>query len=336
MDNTNYTPKMTMAVAEAGLLADEPFALVDVGCSQGIDSVWRSFGSDIRAFGFDPDIVECNRLQGLETNPLIRYYPMAVGLPEDSDFLRAKAAYEAVHPPYWLSLWERSSVRDPRFTPALRVAGHGTPAEITVTAKIGVTEFLEQQGVGSVDFVKVDTDGSDLEVLLSAEKSIESRQILGFMVECPFQGSDHETSNTFHNIDRLMKRHGFKVYSMTVNKYSRTALPAPFVYSFPAQTAWGQALWGDVVFLRDLYVPPPPAAKFSVEKLIKLACLYEIFCVPDCAAELILQCRERIAARVDPGALLDLVTPPLYGQDVNYREYMDAVAANPTKLFPGK
>jgi hypothetical protein len=33
MDNTNYTPKMTMAAAEAGLLADEPFTLIDVGCS---------------------------------------------------------------------------------------------------------------------------------------------------------------------------------------------------------------------------------------------------------------------------------------------------------------
>ena len=335
MDNTNYTPKMTMAVAEAGLLGDEPFALVDVGCSQGIDLVWRSFGSHIRAFGFDPDIIECERLQGVETNPEIRYYPTAVGLPEDSEFLRTKAAYEATHPPYWLSVWGRSTVADPRFALPSRVAGRGIPAEITETAKIGVTEFLEHHEVGSIDFVKVDTDGSELEVLLSAEKSIESCRMLGFMVECLYQGSDHETSNTFHNIDRFMKRHGFMVYTMTVNKYSRAALPAPFVYSFPAQTTWGQALWGDVVFLRDLGTPSPSTPELSVEKIIKLACLYEIFCVPDCAVELILQCRERIAERVDPDILLDLVTPPLYGQAVNYRAYVDAVTANPTKLFPG-
>ena len=225
---------------------------------------------------------------------------------------------------------------DPRFTPPSHVAGHGIPAEIVETAKIGITEFLEHQEVGSVDFVKVDTDGSELEVLLSAEKSIESRQILGFMVECLYQGSDHETSNTFHNIDRFMKRHGFMVYSMAVHKYSRAALPAPFVYSFPAQTTWGQALWGDVVFLRDLGAPSQPTPELSVEKIIKLACLYEIFCVPDCAAEMILQRRERIAARVDPGTLLDLLTPPLSGGALTYRAYLDAVAANPRMLFPAE
>ena len=336
MDNTNYAPKMTMAVAEAGLLAREPFTLVDVGCSLGIDSVWRFFGSHIQAFGFDPDIIECERLQKVETNQGIRYYPMAVGLPGDSDFLRAKSAYEATHPPYWRSVWDRSTALDPRFTPPSHVAGHGIPAEIIETAKIGVTEFLERQEVGSVDFVKVDTDGSELEVLLSAEKSIESRQILGFMVECLYQGSDHETSNTFHNIDRFMKRHGFMVYSMAVHKYSRAVLPAPFVYSFPAQTTWGQALWGDVVFLRDLGVPSQSTTELSVEKIIKLACLYEIFCVPDCAAEMILQRRERIAARVDPGTLLDLLTPPLYGEALTYQAYLDAVTANPRMLFPAE
>jgi hypothetical protein len=336
MDNTNYAPKMTMAVAEAGLLADEPFTLVDVGCSLGIDSVWRFFGSHLRAFGFDPDIIECQRLQKVEANPGVRYYPMAVGLPEDSDFLRVQAAYEATQPPYWRSVWGRSTARDPRFTPPSHVAGHGIPAEIAETAKIGVTEFLELQEVGNVDFVKADTDGSELEVLLSAEKSIEGGQILGFMVECLYQGTDHETSNTFHNIDRFMKRHGFMVYSMAVHKYSRKALPAPFVYSFPAQTAWGQVLWGDVVFLRDPGAPSRSTPELSVEKIIKLACLYEIFCVPDCAAELIMQYKERIAARVDPGKLLDLVTPPLYGEALSYQEYLDVVAANPRMLFPAE
>src|SRR5260370_27105594 len=133
-----------------------------------------------------------------------------------------------------------------------------------------------------------------------------------------------------------MKRHGFMVYSMTVNKYSRAALPAPFVYSFPAQTTWGQALWGDVVFLRDLGAPSQSMPELSVEKIIKLACFYEIFCVPDCAVEVILQTRERIAARVDPGTLVDLVTPPMYGEALTYQAYLDTVAGNPRMLFPAE
>jgi hypothetical protein len=49
---------------------------------------------------------------------------------------------------------------------------------------------------------------------------------------------------------------------------------------------------------------------------------------------MILQSRERIAARVDPGALLDLLTPPLNGAALTYQAYLDAIAANPGMLFP--
>ena len=290
MDNTNYTPKMTKAVAEAGVLADEPFTLVDVGCSLGIDSVWRCFGSHIRAFGFDPDIIECERLQKVETNPGIRYYPMAVGLPEDSDFLRAQGSLRSCSSAILAFCVGALHCRGSAVHAALHVLrGTAFRRKSPKPRRSASPSSWSHQEVGSVDFVKVDTDGSELEVLLSAEKSIESCQILGFMVECLYQGSDHETSNTFHNIDRFMKRHGFMVYSMSVNKYSRAALPAPFVYSFPAQTTWGQVLWGDVVFLRDLGASSQSMPELSIEKIIKLACLYEIFCVPDCAVEMILQ-----------------------------------------------
>ena len=337
MDNVNYHPRMTAALDRAGLLAGEPFVLVDVGCSGGIDPVWRSFGTHFRAFGLDPDIAECGRLQSLETNPRVRYYPTPVGLPPESEFLQAKAAYENAHPPYGHSVMGRSSAVDPRFRAPSAVAGQGIPAEIAEAACIGLAEFFEREDLRSVDFVKVDTDGRDLEALLSAEPSIESTRILGFMVECMYQGSDHETSNTFHNIDRFMKRHGFMVYAMTINKYSRSVLPAPFVLSIPAQTTWGQPVWGDVVFLRDLAAPGQslPVSEFTVEKILKLACLYEIFLVPDCAVELILNCQVRIGARADIAKLLDSLTPSLHGRRLNYRDYLGKVAKKPKTLFPG-
>ena len=338
MDNVNYQPRMTMALEREGTLAREAFVLIDVGCSGGIDALWRSFGAHLRAYGLDPDVAECRRLQSLEANPRIRYFPVPIGLPDDSEFLRSKNAYERANSPYEHSVMRRSTNLDTRFRTPSTVAGQGVPAEFAETARVGLTEFLRQQELPSVDFVKVDTDGHDLEVLLSGEPSIENAQIMGFLVECMYQGSDHDTSNTFHNIDRFMKRHGFMIYGMTINKYSRAVLPAPFVYQFPAQTTSGQPAWGDVVFLRDLAAPElrKYVADFSAEKIIKLACLYEIFQVPDCAVELILQHRDKISGRADVTKLLDLLTPPLAGTALSYQEYVQAVTANPKVLFPNK
>ena len=50
---------------------------------------------------------------------------------------------------------------------------------------------------------------------------------------------------------------------------------------------------------------------------------------------MILRNRTRIAAVVDPGQLLDLLTPPLGGRRVSYQEYLRAVAANPEGRVEG-
>lgn len=338
MDNVNYLPKMALEIAKSDLLASEPFVLVDVGCSLGIDEVWRVFDRHLRAFGFDPDARECERLKACEPNSHVQYYPMAVGLPADCEFLRKKAAHENANYPYSNSVIGRSSAFDQHYARASNSPGQGGPVNNTGgdPRKIGLTQFFEEQEIKSVDFVKVDTDGYDLEVLLSIESSITSHQVLGFMVECMFQGSDHETSNSFHNIDRFMKRHGYMIYSITVNKYSRSSLPAPFVYSFPAQTVSGQPVWGDVVFLRDLARTERLSSmeSCSFTKVLKLACLYEIFNLPDCSAELILQESDRIAPHINPTILLDSLTPPLKGKSLRYQEYMDCVHTAPGNLFP--
>jgi hypothetical protein len=191
------------------------------------------------------------------------------------------------------------------------------------------------EGVEGVDFVKTDTDGGDLEVLLSFDDMIESAGVLGFMVETLFTGSDDEAVHTFHNVDRLLKRRGFLLCTLSVNRYSRAALPAPFKYSILAQTTWGQPLWGDLVYLRDGAHPEYTRfGELSPTKLLKLAGLYELFGAPDCAAEILLTHRDRLSPLVDVDRLLDLLTPPLDGQRVSYREYIAAFAQDPTRFYP--
>jgi hypothetical protein len=340
MGTKNYTPGMTLSVERAALPGFAPFTLIDVGCSGGISLLWRSFGSSLQAFGFDPDAAECERLQRSETNPNVRYFPLAVGLPASHEFHRKKAQEAAAPHSYYSSALRRSSAFDPLFRqapPAVVPNGASHAPAAAPPAPIGLCEFFEQQALHDIDFIKVDTDGSDFEALLSAEACLTSHGILGFMVECMFQGSASDSSNTFHAIDRFMKRHGFMIYDVEVNRYSRAQLPSPFVYNLPAQTLGGQPLWGDVIFLRDLVAPEygPALPAISPGKILKLACLYEILGIPDCAVELILRFQDRISPLIDPAALLDLLTPSPDGQAVPYRDYIEAVWANPKRLFPG-
>src|ERR1044071_4521464 len=66
-----------MALPFPALIAEklrtEKFSLLDVGCSGGLDPVWRSFEPKLQALGIDASVTECRRLAALERNPDVAY-----------------------------------------------------------------------------------------------------------------------------------------------------------------------------------------------------------------------------------------------------------------------
>src|SRR5438045_1896697 len=70
----------------ATCLKHETFTLVDVGCSGGIEPIWRLFGRRFAAVAFDASVSECRRLQADETNSNVHYVPGFAGIPPDHPF----------------------------------------------------------------------------------------------------------------------------------------------------------------------------------------------------------------------------------------------------------
>ena len=168
-------------------------------------------------------------------------------------------------------------------------------------------------------------------------KSFDPCGVLGFMIETPFTGSHEDTANSFHNIDRFMRQQGFLPYVMGLRHYSRAALPAKFLYDIPAQTTSGQLIWADTVYLRDGASPQYIhvwGEELDPIAVLKLAALYELFGLPDCAAELIVVHRDRVGTIIDPDQLLDMLTPPLDGEKLSYRDYVEVFKSNPRRFFP--
>ncbi len=180
-------------------------------------------------------------------------------------------------------------------------------------------------------------DGTDLDVALSAESITRSHQVLGFAIEVNWTGSYLETENSFHNIDRNMRRMGYSLVGATHRTYSRRDLPAPFIYDVLAQTHGGQPIQGDVIYLRDAASEHDAwlwGAPLGPHKLLKLLALYEICRVPDMAAELLNVRRNVLSGLIDVDRLLDALTPLQDGKPQSYRDYIAAFRADPTMLLP--
>jgi hypothetical protein len=211
---------------------------------------------------------------------------------------------------------------------------------------IVLPDFLAEQGAPSPDFIKIDVDGTDFEILRSLDEVLADKSVLGAMLEVTYHGSDEPDFSTFHNTDRFMRAHGFDLFSLTTRPYSHQALPRPFQHPYPygAQTTGGRIMQGDALYLRDYGHgrADRDLAGLSDDRLLKLGALYALFGHLDTAGGLLLHFRERLSARIDVDAILDLMTQEVQDADpelweerrfASYRDYMAAYEAGDPAFY---
>ena len=242
-------------------LSHHKFTLLDVGCSSGIDPVWRIFGKSLLAFGFDPNIDEIERLSASEAAAGVSYIPAFVGVPPgtpDAERLRSKQ--------FWArNPWDRLSVARTlerrAMAPALSNA-EATALNLWPLVRLANSEepvilqsFCVDRGIRDLDFIKIDVDGADFLILRSLERAFHEFRVLGVAIEVNFFGSDDPDTHTLHNVDRLMRKSGFDLFFLSSRPYSTAALPARYQHVFPAQTEFGRPLQGDAIYLRDAASP---------------------------------------------------------------------------------
>jgi FkbM family methyltransferase len=223
----NYNPIVTKALVQSGVFHSSPFVLVDVGASGGIEQYWRAFEPSLTAFGFEPLVKECERLNSLEQSSSVRYFPYFVGgdgydglfplsVTSDpvlgwSDDVYPRTSAERAQKIMSMSFTRRFNNEDPEI--------------IFTDQRTSLDRFFSTSDTDTVDFVKVDTDGHDYEVLTGARRLASDKQILGFFIECQLHGINHPHANIFANIDRLMREIGFSLFDIEVYRYSRAVLP---------------------------------------------------------------------------------------------------------------
>jgi hypothetical protein len=155
------------------------------------------------------------------------------------------------------------------------------------------------------------------------------------MIEAQFHGDTSSHSNTFANIDIFMRDLGYVLYRFPINLYSRAVLPGLFRHSFPSQTRYGQAIWGDAIYLRSPLNGGKAADAPSLDSLLKLIALFDVFEIPDCAAEIILNYRDRLSSVIDCDLSLDIAARQVSNLR-DYKSYMDEYKNNKMIFFENK
>ncbi len=338
--HVNYDPPMTRSLVEKGYFLGDRFRVVEVGVRGGADNCWDPLGDQIHVFGFEPDEEECRRLNEIYGNR-VTAFPYALGsengeaaLISCSDFPSSSSTYG-----YNPSLYSRLIVGE-------KFEGPRSLRSVTVRR---LDMLLEEQRIEQMDFLKMDAEGSEMDILLGAGALLDDESLLGVFTEVRFHPqyflqNEGRRPAVFSDLEAYLRDRGFFLYDLDLYRCSRRALPQPFLYDFigrngdpyPGPTIEGQVMSGDALFFRD-----PVGARLSGKEanqeppsLAKLACLFEIFGLNDCAIELVLEFQDKFGKEHDCAELLDLLTPPVKGKKLSYSLHMESYRSDPRRFRP--
>ena len=303
---------MTRALVAAGAFADDPMVVVDVGARGGVEWYWQVFGDDVRIIAFEADAEEAARLNARgEKN--VTFVAAALGAENGPRtlYLTRHADSSTFYPavPEW----------DDRFN-------QGQNLHVSRTIEITTTTLREALKGRPVDFMKIDAEGAEFDVLQGADLA----PVLGIIAELNF-GQSPSGQPSFADFDTHCRAAGLQLYDLDVYRFSRKVLPYPALFDtrdadgkplFGA-TVQGQVLSSDALFMRD---------GIHSAKPVKHACLFEIFGLNDCAAEVVLAHREAFARWIEPDRLLDLLVPKVKGRKLDYATYVAGYRAG-DRLF---
>ena len=330
---------LTKSLISSEIFKNSPFSLIDVGCSGGISNIWNIYEPYLKAYGIDPVIAECENLNRNKTSENINYYPALIGLEDEhKDYQSVKDATSKMPNPWNdLSVKLALDILDSKIKDQNKLSILNNWHEqklISDDKKITLNKFVNNERINAIDFIKIDIDSNDFEVLMSLGDLPFKYSICGFALEVNFYGGTNSYEHTFHNTNLLMKKLGYQLFDLSIRKYSLSCLPFPFEYDIPAQTTMGRPYQGDAIYLLDP-VNLKNADKNSIDitsdpiKLLKLVCLFENFGLYDHSAKILIDFRDVLENFVSTSELLNILVKQMNPNFSSYEEYMNSFKSDP-------
>ena len=319
--NVNPNPEICRyLVKNTDYFQKDPLVLVDVGARGGFMSEWGVFEDGALIFCFEPDVEECNRLNA--TSPShVTYLPVALGSEPGEGLI-----YET-RLPYGSGLY--ASQMD--FFSRLLNRDNAEVVRHTSVHLDTLDRALERQGVRSVDFIKLDAEGAELDILMGGMDILSKSSLTGILTEFRFH-PEINGSPPFWMMDQYLQEQGFRLFDIAAYPQSRRVLPYPGVsdYFMPdgtrfyAYTSHGQVMDGDALYFRDVLIEKNLdfRNRLSPVELLKLAAFYELYHHNDAAAEVFTVFREQLENIVDCDKMLDLLTPEIFNEKLGYADYL--------------
>jgi FkbM family methyltransferase len=246
-------------------LLHEPFVLIDVGVQGRENQRWQPLGDHLVVHRFDPiEEVVRELTEQNDHRPNCHYHCMAVGNVDGEQEFYFNPANPTASSMFrqGISRFDVENVEQPRQVPIRRL-----------------DSLLAEGLIPQADFIKVDVEGFEKDVLLGARELL-SAGVLGLHTETNFGVSPHYPKGHFATLAELALDQHLLVFDIAFNRIPRASFQRALVDKgmkpISENYLVGRPATVDVLFCRDLIdeVDQPdnyqsPCRSFRLDQLIR-------------------------------------------------------------------
>jgi FkbM family methyltransferase len=234
-----------------------PFSYVDCGARGDAAKAIMEIFPDAHYVGFEPDAEECAKLMA-EARKGYSFFPVAVGEQNKAAelFLTRNPGCSSLYIP-----------NRALFAPFEECGPFFDVISTETVQIVALDDYLHQNGIVDIDFLELDTQGAELNILRGAQNFLKN-SLMAVRVEVEF-AEMYQKQPMFGDVDNWLRIHGFVLFDLERYHLRRKYCPSGVVSN--EQIVWGQAL-----YLRDFgsFAGEPAIKKQKLSKLAMIASYY--------------------------------------------------------------
>lgn len=281
------------------------FVFLDVGARSGGETYYASLAGQLKVIGFDDSTMEECQPDGSAAIQYEHHTTILAGQDGRGTFYKAAWPYSSgLHKPN-MKYFERLPCRDNMVT-----------VEELDLETTTLDRFAQTLSDDHIDFIKIDVEGAELDVLRGGSSMLQDKRVLGIKTEF-WWDPILRGQPSFAELDMFLRANGFYLFDLEMHNYQaymRNSLPAGRLLADsknwrgvlqnvrPDRSRYGQALTGDALYFRDP-VSDRIAGRSSIAwdsaTLLRLSTLFDLFNYGDCAIELLQDIQQHKAVDLD-------------------------------------